>query len=386
MGEEQLRVVHLAAYGGAYTGSFIPMMQAARRAVESRGWAFETVFSSGAERYPWHGALRESGFPTRVAPALGRGAAVPWTRELLDERQGPTLLHTHFSQWDVPAVLAGRRHRDTAVVWHLHTRLEDDTAAVLRNAVRFGSFGRLTDRILCVAPQIREKAVRRLAPARRTEVLTNGIDVSRFAPPPAQARLKRRSETRERLGVPQDRTVLLMFAWDWETKGGELLLETVRELRARSRDVHAVIVGSQDTAQSEARVRGVEDLVHPIGPVQDTPALYGAVDLFIAGSVAEGMPFSLLEAVAAGTPVLASDIPGHRFAARSLPACRLAPRLPGAFADAIEAEIAADDNDRERRLAQSRTWIEQELSLSSWSQRLGEVYDSVASRRRWGVR
>jgi glycosyltransferase involved in cell wall biosynthesis len=376
-----LRVVHLAAYGGPYGGSFIPMLQAARAAVESRGWSFEAVFSSGADRYPWYEALRESGAQSRVAPPLGRGGAIPYTRSLLAERPGPALLHTHFSRWDLPAVFAGRRRGHTAIAWHLHTRLEEGPAAALRNAVRFGSVGRFADRILCVSPEIREKIVRRLAPPRRTDVLTNGIDVRHFKPAPLDAVV----EQRARIGAPEGVPVLLMFAWDWETKGGELLLETIRELHRRGRDVHAAIVGSEQTARAQADRLGVAAWVQTIPPVQDTASLYGAAEVFIAASVAEGMPFALLEALACGTPVVGSDIPAHRFAAEQLPACRLAPRLPAAFADAVEAELAATDSDRDARLAASRAWIERELSLQTWSERLRGVYEAIAHEHGWDV-
>jgi glycosyltransferase involved in cell wall biosynthesis len=363
----------MAAYGGSYSGSFIPMLEAARAAVEQRGWSYQAVFTHGAEQPPWQAELHARKVGLRVAPEMGVRAATAWLRRFLAEQAGPTVLHTHFSRWDIPAVLATCRRRDTAVIWHLHTRLSDELVVRTRNLVRFGVAGRLIDRILCVAPEIRDKAVARLAPSQRTQVFPNAIDVSRYAPIPAAER----AEARARFDFPIRSALLLVFAWDWETKGGPLLMGTVQELLRRGRTVHAIVVGSEDRARGAAAHLGLKDAVHPTPPVLDARMLYGAADIFVAASLGEGMPFALLEAIACGTPVVASDIAGHRFAGGMLTACRLVPRLPTAFADAIEAELAAGVRDRTERLAQSRAVIERDFSLERWSQRLVHVYDEV---------
>jgi glycosyltransferase involved in cell wall biosynthesis len=168
-----------------------------------------------------------------------------------------------------------------------------------------------------------------------------------------------------------------MFAWHWETKGGPLLLDTVQELRRRGIEVHAIVVGSVSRARDAAACLGLQDVVHTRPPMEDPRVLYGAADVFVAASFSEGMPFALLEAAACQTPVVASDIPGHRFAGAALPACRLVPRLPGAFADAIASELAAGTQDRATRVMQSRALIERDFSLESWSHRLLELYDQV---------
>ena len=372
----ELRVVHMAAYASAYSGSFIPMLEAARTGIESRGWTYEAVFPPGVERYAWYDGLRAAGVDVRTSPRVRRSAAAAWIRELLGERPGPTLLHTHFSAWDVPAAMAARGRPDTMVIWHLHSRLLDDAVPRARNALRFGLLGRTVDRILCVGPGIRDQAIARLAPAARTQVLANGIDVRRFAPVSGDDRRM----ARERLGLSPDALVLLTFAWDWDTKGASLFLETVRVLNRRGRDVCGVIVGSEDRAREEAERFHLDGAVHAMPATEAVTDLYGAADVFVAASVAEGTPFSVLEALACGTPVVASDIAGHRFAAATMPACQLTPRSPLAFAGAIEAEIDAPAEDRAERLALARTQIERDFSLSHWTRRLLGVYVDVAER------
>ncbi len=373
---EELRVVHMAGYASAYSGSFIPMLEAARTGVESRGWTYEAVFPPGVEGYGWYDGLQTAGVGVRVSPELGKRGAAAWIRELLDERQVPTLLHTHFSAWDVPAALAARWHPDASVIWHLHSRLLDDAVPRARNALRFGLLGRTVARILCVGPGIRDQAIARLAPAARTQVLANGIDLHRFA----SASGDDRRASRMRLGLPPDSHVLLAFAWDWDRKGVPLLLETVQTLGRQGRDVRAVIVGSEARARHEANRLHLDGAVHALSATESVTDLYGAADVFVAPSVAEGTPFSVLEALACGTPVVASDIAGHRFAAGTMPACHLTPRTASAFADAIEAELDAPPEARAERLDQTRAQIESEFSLTQWTRRVLSVYDDVAGR------
>ena len=376
MAVADLRVVHLASYASAYSGSFIPMLEAARTGIESRGWTYEAVFPSGVERFGWYENMQAAGVGVRTWPGLGKRGGAGWMRDLLGERRGSTLLHTHFSACDVPAAIAACPRRDAKVIWHLHSRMLEDAVPRARNAVRFALLGRTVARILCVGPGIREQAIARLAPAARTQVLANGIDLGRFA---LVARDDRRS-ARERLGLSPDSRVLLTFAWDWETKGVPLFLETVQTLCRRGRDVCAVIVGSESRARQEAVRLQLDGAVRGLPATESVTDLYGAADVFVAASVAEGTPFSVLESLACGTPVVASDIAGHRFAAGGMPACRLTPRTATAFADAIEAELDARPENRAERLDQTRIRIEREFSLSQWTRRLLGVYDDVTER------
>lgn len=374
--KQDARVVQMAGYGGPYPGTFIPMVEATRDVVESRGWSFEAVFTSGVENYDWYAELRTSGVQTLVPPDMGMRHRTAWVLRLLRERSVPTVLHTVFSWWDIPAALAALGRERAAVVWHLHSPLQDEALARLKNVVRFGAIGHSVDRILCVSPEIREKAVARMAPAGRTDVFPNAIDVTRFSPIESAARAAARAQ----LNLPRDRVVLLLFAWDWERKGGALLLETVLELRRRGRDVLAMVIGSESEAREGARRLDLADAIRPMAPFDDPRVLYAAADIFISPSTAEGMPFSLLEALSCGTPVVASDIPSQRFVG-PLPACRLAPRRAAAFSDAIETELDAGADDRRARLQSSRTQIEREHSLGPWAERLADRFSQVLACR-----
>ena len=120
------RIIHLANYGASYVGSFIPMVMALARAVRARGWSAELVFPESARGRDWLSAFDEAGVPYHVLDlgATGGGArwaaafateatagrwhgrVAHWIAELLAADPGPTVLHTQFTLFDMPAAQA----------------------------------------------------------------------------------------------------------------------------------------------------------------------------------------------------------------------------------------------------------------------------------------
>jgi glycosyltransferase involved in cell wall biosynthesis len=175
--------------------------------------------------------------------------------------------------------------------------------------------------------------------------------------------------------------VLVSFVWDWERKGGPLFLDAVAALRARRPDVVAVPVVLGEGLEALNAEYADDAGVRPVAASEDVRPLYAAADVFVTASRAEGMPFAMLEALACGTPVVASDIPSHSFVGDDLPARRLAARETFAFAAAIEAELDDTANDRAARVTSTRTRLEERFSLSGWCERLTEIYAELTEER-----
>src|SRR3954452_1807151 len=100
-----MRVIHLAKYAGPYPGSFIAMLRAVAGVVER----CEAVFDPVAADRAWYSELGAE-MPVRLSPAgADRAAIARFIRALLDEEPDePTVLHTHFTGFDLPAVGAVR--------------------------------------------------------------------------------------------------------------------------------------------------------------------------------------------------------------------------------------------------------------------------------------
>src|SRR5262249_30014823 len=114
--------------------------------------------------------------------------------------------------------------------------------------------------------------------------------------------------------------------------------------------------------------------VASIGPIPDVHLLFGAADVFVAPSRGEGMPFSVVESICSGTPVVASDLPGHRFLADELDACVLAPREPVPLGRAIAPFLDMTPEQRHAVTATGREWIAGRLDLAASARRLLRDY------------
>lgn len=362
-----MRIVHLADLGAPYPGSIVPMLRAVNDAAVKQGWSFEAVFTEVATGRPWYADLKTDGIAVRIAPHTGRKTLAIWLDDLLAERNVPTVLHTHFTTFDVPAVLAGRRRDDATIVWHVHSNLQSGLRAFLRNTAKFGLVGRRADAILCVSSDLRDSVHRRLAPARRLVAFPNAIDLERFD----RATPEQRSRARAELDVPEGRPLLVHFGWDWERKGGDLFLETVATLDHEGVEVTAMCVGGGEPAHATSERLGLGDRVLVTPPRDEVRTFHAAADVFVSSSRAEGMPSALLETLSTGTPAVVSDIPSHIALAERVQGCVVATRDPQSFARAVRSVLSTDCQVDVGEFADS-------IDLRAWAQRLLDLYAEVS--------
>jgi len=368
-----MRLVHLAAYDGPYPGSTIPMIVRALREARERGWEAEAVFAETAREQPWLELFSAHDLPVRIIERDGHTRLTRRLRELVAESpEEPTILHTHFTAYDLAAVVASRSRPRTAVFWHLHTPPETRTAVRARGRLKFGLLGRRAHAILCVAPHLAE-TVAALSPPGKVRFFPNGIDTDAHAPADAP----QREAARRGFGLDGGAPVIGHLGWDWPVKGGDLLLAAVARLREGGSDVRMVTRADDPQALADVERFGVEDAVTVVERLERVQDLFAAADLFLSPSRKEGMPFSVLEALLSGVPVVASDIPGHAMIAREYPGVDLTATDPEALADAVAHALGRDRAESAARTADAARLITEKMGLEAWVQRLFSLYDEV---------
>lgn len=195
------------------------------------------------------------------------------------------------------------------------------------------------------------------------EVVANGVDVEAFAPADAD----RRAEARAALGLPEDAVVALTLARVDPMKDYPLLIATAR----RTPNVVFLAAGlNTDTLDGPENLRG-------LGAREDAPRLLAAADFLISCSAyGEGMSNSIAEALAAGLPVVATDV-GDAARLVGEAGWIVPPRDADALTAAV-AEMAADGGLRRRlgRLAAER--MRADFSIARTVERFENLYRTRA--------
>jgi glycosyltransferase involved in cell wall biosynthesis len=172
----------------------------------------------------------------------------------------------------------------------------------------YGAVNRRTTAIVCVSDTVRrslESAFPRAAPIMRT--IHNGVDTSAFAAS------RSRERCREIFGLPPRATVVGTVGRLVPVKNQSLLMKAFGRISGRFPGARLAILGEgalrKDLASLAARER-LGDLVSFHDPVREVSDFYGALDVFALSSDSEGLPLSVLEAMASGLPVAATSVGG----------------------------------------------------------------------------
>jgi glycosyltransferase involved in cell wall biosynthesis len=144
-------------------------------------------------------------------------------------------------------------------------------------------------------------------PADRVRVIYNGIRVHGRAHP------ERTSGLRDSLGIPRDASIVGTVGNLYPVKGHVHLIRAARIVLSEHPALHVVVLGRGalcDALTTEARMLGISDRIHLLGYREDVSDWLGTMDIFTLPSLSEGLPLSLLEAMAAGVPPVVTEVGG----------------------------------------------------------------------------
>jgi glycosyltransferase involved in cell wall biosynthesis len=164
-----------------------------------------------------------------------------------------------------------------------------------------------TDRVVVSAESVRESYVRQVhADPSKVDVIYNAVDFSQAVP------TLTRSAMRAAIGIPDAAPVAGVIARLTEQKGHRFLLDALAS-RPELANVHLVLVGDGELRQlltADAATLGLASRVHFLGARRDLGNILSAMDVFVMPSLWEGLPLSLVLAMAASLPVVATAVAG----------------------------------------------------------------------------
>jgi glycosyltransferase involved in cell wall biosynthesis len=335
-----------------------------RFAVEIHCFRREGQFLPEVEGLGW--PLRDLGLGRRIYDARGaRGLArlVGGLRAF-----APHVVHGYLFG---PCLFAGLAGRMAAVPHVVAAKRNVDAFESPRQRWLHGLGLRLATRVTAVSERVADSAAALGVPRAKITVIPNGVDVGRFSTPAA-----------ERPPELQGRTpVLGSVGCLAPRKDYAVLLEAVAGLRARYPRLLFVLVGDgpeRAALESRARSLGLDGAVMFAGERPDVERWLPHFDLFALSSREEGIPNALLEAMAAGRPVVATAVGGTpEVVVDGLTGVLVPPGDPSALRAALERLLERpEDARRMGQLAAARA--REEYGIERMVRRHEELYAALA--------
>jgi glycosyltransferase involved in cell wall biosynthesis len=261
--------------------------------LDDRGaWAADAA-AHGVEVVALH---RPSGFQPEVGRRIARVAA----------ERSVDLLHCHQYSPFVYGRIAKYWNPRLQLVYTEHGRLSDAPPTWKRRLVN-PVLSRFDGAIVAVSEELRRYMLEARFPAARVAVIRNGIEAGP-RPSPADRHAARRA-----LGIAAETFVAVSVARLDPVKDFGTLLDAFATVRRRAAGARLLIVGDGPERAAIAERAAQPDLdgaVHLIGFRSDVRALIAAADVYVNSSISEGISITILEAMAAGLPVVATAVGG----------------------------------------------------------------------------
>jgi glycosyltransferase involved in cell wall biosynthesis len=282
--------------------------------------------------------LRQTVIPMRTAPHPRDVGAVRAIRRYMSAHGPFDIIHGHSSKGGALARLAAFA-TGTPAVYTLHGLIMMDPGLprwkwMLYLSIELALSLR-TSRIIAVSPE-EMRAAKRLGLGRRRVILApNGVGPQELTP---------REQARKTIGVNDDALVIGFVGRLVEQKAPDVLIRAVAATLKAAPHVRLAIVGAgplENSMRELAATLGMADRVIWLGE-RDAREVMAAFDLFALSSRKEGLPYVVLEAMAAGLPVVATSSAGVEILIEpGVNGAVVRPDDPKAFGDAL-IELATD--------------------------------------------
>lgn len=312
--------------------------------------------ASARTRFPWRMALR-------------------MTRQL--RRWHPTILVTVNYPADAMGRICGRLAGVPTIIASVLT-------AHVKTSLR-EKFYRFTEPLIALTVSNSKAAVtymvsRRILSLEKTVIIPNGMIVSDF---PAQIT---REEARRELAIPLDAFLWIAVGNLRPAKDYPTLLEAAARCAKASAEFRLCIVGGGEALadlNADVDARGLRGVVSFLGPRTDVPRVLRAGDAFVLSSAWEGLPNAVMEGMASGLPVVATDVGGVReLIDQGRSGFIVPPSDPTALAVQMLAMMSLEVEARSRMGASARAYIISHFD----NERVVDMWEEVFGRGTIGTR
>lgn len=373
MRSDKLKVLQLISSGGYYGAENMLLNLCLGQEKSGCSNSLVLFYNVHVPNMEFYERARRRGISVRMVHCQGRidWSAVRQIKEYMHE-DGADVLHTHGYKADIYGYLAARSEHKPLIAT-CHNWVGGTAALGIYNRIdrwvlkKFSAIG-------AVSEAVKEQLASSGIPANRIKVIDNGIDVEAFAR--SQSLAEPRTTTGKVIGV--------VARLDLQ-KGFEYLLAAVRELCNSYHDLTVVVSGDgPDRTAIEQLIEkhGLHKNVLLAGQQSDMPSVYAAMDIFVLPSLNEGLPMTVLEAMAAAKPVVATRVGAIPNVIRDGDTGLLVnPKDVAGLRDAITRLLT--DPDLGRRMgAQAQEWVSRQYTSDAMALQYRAMYEEVLGKKK----
>jgi glycosyltransferase involved in cell wall biosynthesis len=338
---------------------------------------------SGVQKF-----VEDAGHDVRFLKHRGWSGRIYELRKIL-QKEKPTIMHSTLFASNIIGRIAAAgldirvissivntpydetRKNDPGIQPHRHRMVQEIDGWTSRN---------LTTHFHAVSHSAKTAAIRHLRiPGEKITVIERGRNESRLGRPGKE----RRFEARAKLGIKEKQTVIVNVGRHEYQKGQQYLVEAIGQLKPSNPDLLLLIAGRKGTVTTRleqlTEKNGLNSNIRFLGHRDDVPDILAAADIFVFPSLFEGLPGSVVEAMALQLPIVASDIPPlHEVVEPGCNALLVPPASVEPLSIAIRTLIQ-DSGKKTNFGIRSREIFEERFTLERCASRMIAFYHEVAS-------
>ena len=240
-------------------------------------------------------------FKSRLSPAGLRMMRGYFEEHKID------LVHAHMYRSYIPATIAARRAKVPVMLGQIHNT---DTWDTKRQKLLDRLLWRWRSGMLAVSQKVREDVCGTLGcPEEFVRLLYNGVEIERFKNAPVDLNIRRE------FGVGSGELLAVVVARLHSQKNHAMLLKAMKKVSANSPKLKLAIIGDgriREELEQQAAELKLGDAVFFAGMRDDIDRIYRSADFSILPSDKEGFSNTVIESMAAGCPIIATDVGGNR--------------------------------------------------------------------------
>ena len=302
----------------------------------------------------------------------------------LMKREDVDIVHSQGVRADFFARMAAKLARVPVVVSTVQMPVEGFNVNTIKKVIytalnRFSEH--FVDGFIVVSDALEKMMIeKQRIESQRVVKIYNGIEIDEYRMDYDKEAIHVKSSLREEMGLKKDIPIIGVIGRLVWQKGFEYFIEAIPGLLKKFKDARFLIVGEgklEEELKLKSKRLGLEDKLIFTGFRSDIKEVLASIDVFVMPSLLEGLPMTLLEAMAMGTPIVATDIDGiTEVLDNGKTGLLVPPKDTKALTDAITYLLVHSDKAYQIGLT-ARKVVEERFRVDVMVQKVEEVYEEL---------